>query len=445
MEKLKSIKIKDILFYTFLFLLFLVWNLILSPVSLDEIWNYGFSHNIYSGLIPYKDFNMVITPFYPMFISLFFFIFGSSSLVMHVVNAVMLTFFSWLLTKLIGERTWVIVFFLFFFIQVAFPGYNIFLVMLFILLSYLEKKKCNDYLIGIVLAIAVLTKQSVGVCLLLISLYYWKDKKKLLKRFIGFLGPCLLFLIYLLCTNSFMQFLDLCLFGLFDFASINGGGFNIYWLFFIGMVIITIYFICNDKKNIVNYYGVAFYSVNIPMFDRYHTIIAFYVFLVVLLSNLKFNFSIKINGRLLIICVLIGMSIIVGSSLVKNVNYPNEVNHFEYRRLDNYTIEFTAEMNKFIKKNADKKVVFLNSNGYYFRLVNDQKITYLDLINDGNWGYNGSEKLYDTMINLKEVIYIVDCNELDEIYQTNKKIINYVIDNGTKLESIRTYDIYVIE
>lgn len=54
----------------FLFGVFLLWNLILFPITLDEIWNYGFSHSLYSGLVPYKDFNMVITPFYPFLMSI---------------------------------------------------------------------------------------------------------------------------------------------------------------------------------------------------------------------------------------------------------------------------------------------------------------------------------------------------------------------------------------
>ena len=70
-----SSKIKHIFFFILLFILFLVWNLLFIPVNLDEIWNYGFTHNIYSGLVPYKDFNMVLTPLFPMIMALPFYIF----------------------------------------------------------------------------------------------------------------------------------------------------------------------------------------------------------------------------------------------------------------------------------------------------------------------------------------------------------------------------------
>ena len=70
-------KYKWIFKYGLIFVLSLIF-LNFIPFDLDEIWNYGFMHNIYSGLVPYKDFNMVITPFFPMLFSLPFFIFGSN-------------------------------------------------------------------------------------------------------------------------------------------------------------------------------------------------------------------------------------------------------------------------------------------------------------------------------------------------------------------------------
>ena len=71
---------KKIIKYLLLFIIILIF-LNIIPFDLDEIWNYGFAHSIYQGLIPYKDFNMVVTPFFPFFLSLFLFIFGSNSLV----------------------------------------------------------------------------------------------------------------------------------------------------------------------------------------------------------------------------------------------------------------------------------------------------------------------------------------------------------------------------
>ena len=76
-----------ILVLVFMFFYFLFFNLILMPTIDDEIWNYGFAYDISLGLIPYRDFNMVITPLYPALMALFFLIFGHNALVLYITNS----------------------------------------------------------------------------------------------------------------------------------------------------------------------------------------------------------------------------------------------------------------------------------------------------------------------------------------------------------------------
>lgn len=52
-----------------IFSITIFFNVFCVGFGMDEVWNYGFSNNIYNGMIPYKDFNMIVTPFYPYFIS----------------------------------------------------------------------------------------------------------------------------------------------------------------------------------------------------------------------------------------------------------------------------------------------------------------------------------------------------------------------------------------
>ena len=104
-----------------------------------------------------------------------------------------------------------------------------------------------------------------------------------------------------------------------------------------------------------------------------------------------------------------------------------------------------TEVNNYIKKNSDKEFVFLCSNGYYFRIINDMEIGYLDLINYGNWGYNGSDKLFNEVKKKKDAIFLVDESELSPIKQTDKRVIRYVLKNGNKIGSVGGYDIYVFD
>lgn len=431
---------KSLVLIIFLFLLF---NLILLPTNLDEIWNYGFSHNLYSGLIPYKDFNMVITPFYPFIMSLGFHIFGSSMLVFNVEHAIILIGLCMLLFSLLDKRAWIVIAFILIPINVSFPSYNIFLYFLLALIIYLEKEKKSDYLIGFLLGLCVLTKHSVGLCLLLPSLYYIKDLKKIEKRFIGFIIPLCIFVIYLVVTKSLMSFIDLCILGLFDFASENGKGFNIYFLLFIIMIGITIYFIIKDRKNVVNYYVLAFYSIMIPLFDAYHFAVSLLAFLIILLSKVKKDI---IKPSLFGISIILFVALLLVDSRFKGkIIYPNNIKHFEYRFIDYDSILFTNKVNDYIRKNSDREFVFLNSNGYYFRLVNDMKISYIDLINAGNFGYNGSDKLLKEIKKKKDAIFLVDKGELSPIKQSDKQALNYVIDNGKKIGNINIFDIYVFD
>lgn len=434
---------KSLALIIFLFLLFLLFNLILFPTNLDEIWNYGFSHNLYSGLIPYKDFNMIITPFYPFIMSLGFHIFGSSMLVFHIEHAIILICLCVLLFLLIDKKAWFIVALMLFPVNVSFPSYNIFLYFLLVLIIYLEKEKKSDYLIGFLLGLCVLTKHSVGLCLLLPSLYYIKDLKKVGRRFLGFIVPLFVFIIYLIITKSIIPFIDLCILGLFDFASENGKAFNIYFLLFIIMIGITMYFIVKDRKNLVNYYVLAFYSIMIPLFDIYHFMVAFLAFLILILSKVKKDI-IK-PGLFGISIILFATVLLMDSRFKSKIIYPNNIKHFEYRFIDYDSILFTNKVNDYIKKNSDREFVFLNSNGYYFRLINDMKISYIDLINAGNFGYNGSDKLLKEIKKRKNSIFLVDKSELSPIKQSDKQALNYVIDNGKKIGNIDFFDIYVFD
>ena len=74
-----------------IFVLTLIFNLMCNTLVHDEVWNYGFSYNIATGLIPYKDFNMVITPLFPILGALFMITFGKNLVVYHIFNAIICT------------------------------------------------------------------------------------------------------------------------------------------------------------------------------------------------------------------------------------------------------------------------------------------------------------------------------------------------------------------
>ena len=437
-------KIRVFIKYFLVFFFFLFWNLIVSSVNLDEIWNYGFTHSIYRGLIPYRDFNMVITPLFPFLMSIPFHLFGSSMLIFHIEQAFLLTIIFYLIHSYLKDKSYIFLFFIVFPLSVAFPSYNLFLFLLFLILIKLEDIKANDYLIGFVLACFVLTKQTVGMMMILPSLYYLKQPRKIFKRFIGAIIPGIIFLIYLVISKSIVQFFDLCLFGLFDFVS-NSKGINIFFILGIIMFIIVLFLIRKDKKNINNYYLLAFFSVLLPLFDLYHFQIVFLAFMFILL--LQVDLKIYLNIKLFTVGMLIGLTILsLRDRIDGKIIYPNNIKYFNYRYLTNEYINYSNKINRFIYKYDDREIIYLSADGYYFKIINDLDIGYLDLINTGNLGYNGSDKLLK-MIKEKEdeCVFFVDNSELGSNKQTDQKALKYVIKNGRLLDKVGSYSVYEIK
>lgn len=433
--------------YLLVFIMILLFNLLCSPINVDEIWNYGFSVNIYRGLVPYLDFNMVLTPFYPFFMSLFFHVFGSSILTFHVVNAVILTFCFFLLDQMYQEKSYLFFLFFFFPVNYAFPNYNLFLFVLLVIIIYMEenfvsKYSWAHYAIGFMLGLCLLTKQTVGFCLLLPSLYYVKQKKVLLQRFLGFLVPVGIFVIYLLLTGSFYSFINLCVLGLFEFSG-NHKLKPILGTLAILMIFATIYFIKKDPKDLINYYALCFYTLIIPIVDVYHFFIAFLAFLLVICKKIKKQYI--HYAPFSIISVLVLAVLNAYNNHFSFSNYPNDINHFEYRYINPYNYRFTKDVLNYLEKNKDKKIMFINSDGYYFKLITDMDISYVDLINQGNLGYHGGEYLLDVVKESKDVLFLVNPNEYGGYRQTDQNVIKYVLTKGKKIKDLGLYDVYVLE
>lgn len=436
-------KYKDIFKYAFVFVASLIF-LNFIPFDLDEIWNYGFMHNMYEGLVPYKDFNMVITPFFPFLFSLPFYIFGSNLLVVNVCQSILITAVFFLLEKLFGKTANILLVILFFNYDMIYASYNFFAFFLFLLLLWMEKKTVNDWLIGIIIGLAVLTKQSIGGCLALVSIYYlFKDYKKFFKRVGGALIPTFIFIIYMFISNCYKEFWDLCIMGMFDFGKQNYIGSSLVIIIFILCLGFIIYRIFKDKNNINNYYILAFSSITIPMFDYFHFKYFLLGLLFLVLGNVKVK---KINLDLLMYGCVIG--IVFVNLLVTFQDrgvYPNDINHFQYRYISNKHIKETKEVSDKLMKYQDRGVLFLFEQSYYYKIVNDIRIDYFDLINTGNWGYNGSKKLEKALKDKSDYVFVINKFSYIDSKQTDKVALNYVLENGTLIDEVYNFQFYIID
>ena len=124
--------------------------------------------------------------------------------------------------------------------------------------------------------------------------------------------------------------------------------------------------------------------------------------------------------------------------------FPNKLKDFNYRLIDEQSLEFIEEINNFIKENTSKEIIIFTPNAFFFKINNDLRIDKLDIINKGNWGIDGSKKILETLRKKKNCLVIIAKGELDKSSQMDKKALKYVIKNGKHIKNIRIYDIYYL-
>ena len=401
--------------YVFLFLFFFFVLLVFSFYnhSYDSFWNYSFSYAIARGEVPYLDFNTVSTPFCAFFFSIFL-IFSNNYLWYVFGWSLVLTFTFYLLFQLIQQRSFIVLFALLFpFLHTIIPTYNLFCFCLFVLLVYLEKNHKSDYLIGFVLGLSVLTKQTIGIFFLLASIVYcFKDFKKLGRRFIGFVIPCLVFLTYLLVTHSFMAFLDLCFFGLFDFSKNSSGKTIHFYLSIIAFILLFFYVFKKDRK-IEAYYTLATFSFVVPLFDSYHFLLFLCSLLVYIMT--KVNVSKGVCYLFLILSIFlcfINFYSYRGFSSKRLDFLPN----LEYYLVQPNQYEILSEMNQVFLKyyEKDRVPVLLSTKNSFIYTGNDLDVNYFLVFLHGNYGYNGSSKVIDR-VKESDDLYIINQQEMKEI------------------------------
>ena len=431
-------KLKKYFPYIFLIIIFLLWNLVIYPIDTKEIMNYGFAHNIYSGLVPYIDFNMNTTPLYPMLMSVLFYPFGSNILVFHISHLIILIAICILLFKFLKENAWFVILLFFLPFPNLIPNYTWLLLLFYLILLYLENQEKTDVLIGIIIGLTILTKQNLGLFLILPSILYIKKPKKIIKRIIGIIMPILLFYIYTVITGSSSTFISLYF---KDFTI--GNIFNIYGLILLIIILYTIKIITKHKSDIENYYTLAFYSIIMPYFDFEHLKYCLIAFLIILFLNRteEKNKKTKFSQRFFVMSIIACITVLGSIMFIKPGKYPNDIKHFEYRFIPKDKLYETKVLNNYIKKNKGTEFIFLTPNSYYFKLANNLKINQYDLLDKDIIETEDIKALLNTIESNKSAIYVIDRENQDkEYYKTAIKLLK---SKAKKMKTVGVYDIYV--
>ena len=444
------------LLFVFVFSLLTLVFFGFSRNTIDSIWNYGFSYAIYKGQIPYVDFTMVVTPFYNFVMSIGLNVF-SDNIVFLIEQSILITIAFYLLYKMFDDKAWLFLAVMCFPIFVAFcPTYNFFLFFLFVIIYYLEINRKSDFLIGLFLGFMVLTKQTVGPFFLLPSIIiYFKDKDKLLKRLYGFCVPCLCFVVYLLITNSFFKFLDLCLFGLFDFAKENSVFFTPWFFLSIVMLFINIYFVIKDRKNILYWYVLVSFSIMLPIFTRYHFYVYTLFFSLIFISFFEINHKFIKKISLLICLITVTVNFLL-TGAYNRIERLSGIKNFSFY----YTIKGSKDnllkidsLYNYYKKQGD--VIMLSTDTSFLKVINDDAFTYFTILNEGNYGFNGTNKMIDRIKKINNSYFMINISDYefsknDKVYfyeksQVDYKVVDFIMSYGKFIEEKYGYYIYFVE
>lgn len=442
--------IRENIKYVFVFLVALVALTFFSNLNCyDAAWNYGFSYAFSKGEIPFKDFNMITPGLYNFVMSLGLHI-SHNNLMFLIEQSLLITLTFSIVYKMYGKKSFLFLFFMAFPSFFAFtPTYNFFLMFLIIFLIYLEKEEKSDYLIGVVLALCILTKHTVGVFLIIPSfIFYFKDKSKLFKRFIGCLIPGVIYIVYLLIIGAFKYFFDLCVLGLFDFASKNGEFVLVYVVLSFILLALNILYIIFNKKDIMGYYILCFFSVMIPIFTFYHFSVYLALCSLMLLSILKNkNISDNYIGFLGIILTLITFSF---NLIIVRGEYFFHVHNFDYLYSNKESRDNFKRLNSlYLKYRDDSSVNILSSKGVLIKIINEEKLDYYMVPLNGNFGYNGTLKMINKVRDNDKNYYIIDMKE----YRRTKKyggqfavdLCDYIMKNSKVIEENEDYNVYYYE
>jgi len=434
--------------YLFVFLIFsfitFIYSFYIFQINSDEIWNYGFAHSIYTGLVPYRDFNMIIPPLFLFCVIPFFFLFGDSLITFHIFSSLIVGLSILFMYMKVGKKAFLVYPFI---ILGYLPSYNLFCVFLFSILTLVDKSenKYRDILLGIVVSLIFLTKQTVGVALLLPCLIY---SKKRIKSLISFCIPILVLVIYLICNGALYNFIDYCFLGMFSFVSDNGS-FNINLIIMVLLCLFLGYKLIKSKFKLSNYfYAIMFQIMVLPMGDNFHFFMASSVIIYVLLMEYDIT---KIKYIYLFIFIYITTILIAG---IKAVNAGIEFNiykddgYFYGRNVRKDVYGYIANYENclaYANKNGYDYLFVFSKNAYFLKLANDQVLNKFDLINNGNMGYKsylGYIEDIESMCKDSVCMFIVEEYSDIDRGQTNINLLNYPYENYILKYSLGQFKIY---
>ncbi len=440
---MKKEHIRTILECIFIFIVVYIFNAFFYN-NYDHVIDFTHCYSIANNATIYKDFNIIVGPVYPVFISIFLRVFGNNFLVFHIVNSSFVVGIYLLIKKHNKNTLALLAIVCSAFVLSA--KYNLFTILLFYIIYYTEigNNKYKDYIMGVLLSILVFTKINVGFFLIIPTfILYFKKPKIILKRFISFLIPSILIILTMWLYGALPGFINYTLLGLISFTKNAMVDFYVVFL-----VLAAIYVIKNIRKDKYLIYMLCYMMISYPLFESGHVVIGIFPTFVYVLDKLKQK-NVKQTKNIVAVLSIIVSIVFIFSNLNKVTKvYKSEDVYKIMKNMDckNYLCSQDIFINKIFdyaqleKKYIDEKwedyrVYDFTYNAYILRIVSNERINKYDFIWDGNMGYKGEDTYIEEISKYcknNKCLFILDKTD---IYKRTKydlinlKILKYVEKN----------------
>lgn len=422
--------------------------------AIDIIWQYNSAASIVDGLLPYRDYNMITTPFY-YFISAFFLSFHKSLAmkmitddILIIITDILLFELSRLITKSRIRQIFSVVFSCFV-IGLGF-AYNTMLLTIGLSIILIQKDsqdigRNKAILTGILAACAILTKQTVGTLIAVAELIYiCKTQPKTCRVAYIFSGMSvgILFLIYLIITGSLNSFLDYCVTGAGSF--IGNAAFDVIFPVFLFFIFIGFHICSKQYEHNKNLFVIQILVLNtvmlmlaFPLFDYPHLENSISISLVsICVWGFQGNIKSKLRkcrdfvSKAIMACLIVFLfTYHTGTGIFVSLVSGPRWKPFYLSLLDSSCVVRGIEENKKIEEKYDRHVTVISSlyAGPMSYLQDTHEGVY-DLFLTGNFGSATAEQLVDKAGDKGDIIAIYD-EDYERYYQFPVEIREYIKEN----------------
>lgn len=470
-----------ILLFAFIYLVLVTSN--------DELWNFQNIYKMINGYKIYNDSNVIITPIFFYLGAIFLEIFSAKFVVFRIYNiisVIILFVISYkIMKKLDLSKNLIAVylsllFLLMFQSIVAGANYNT-LGCIFILLGiylYITKKSTN-FKQGLLIFLVFFTKQNTGIFYALSVIIYELFENKLskkyildqLKKFIFFLIPSSLVLLFMHFNGNLEGFINYCFGGLFEFSGSNLVFTAAPFYYALPLSSIGIYIFTILKKDTIfkTFKDNFWYTLKLlfifalintftvyPIFNSshfiytfpYHLIFIFYYLDTLILKEIFDEDKYYIYGKIFALTILV---LLLGRTLLYFFYDYDLISKYRSRNtpFDNLysytdTMIKTNDLKEYILEQEKQGItVLICSHDAAFPMIELKKSNGMyDLLFNGNLGYKGKDKVYSDIDNLKNTEFLVVTNEEDIFVQEPQEIRKYIMDNLELKGQIHNYSIY---